>query len=49
MAEITNAAWKFVLLDGVTVESALTDVRDDRQFDWLMRRGVPLYALHLVA
>ena len=49
MAEITNAAWKFVLFDGVTVESALTDVRDDRQFDWLMRRGVPLYALHLVA
>jgi predicted nucleic acid-binding protein len=28
MAEITNAAWKFVLFDGVTAESAQTAVRD---------------------
>ena len=28
MAEITNAAWKFVLFDGATAESAQTAVRD---------------------
>ncbi len=28
MAEITNAAWKFVLFDGVTAESAQAAVRD---------------------
>jgi hypothetical protein len=28
MAEITNAAWKFVLFDGVEAESAQAAVRD---------------------
>jgi hypothetical protein len=37
MAEITNAAWKFVLFDGVEAESAQAAVRDEACNRALMR------------